>query len=140
MSLGGGETRITLTKHRIGNIAVDFVLEEILHVRFAVKAAVGDERRLLQDIVVIAELAHALARALEHRHEQPVLLRLAKSLCRNDDLMLRVHHGNPVVALDDALAGLHLGALIIGDVALHHSARCADLILTLPKEPFDFRH
>ena len=46
-----------------------------------------------------------------------VFLAFAKCLCIHDDLMLFVHGGNTIVALDGALAGRHLGRLVVGDIA-----------------------
>ena len=51
-----------------------------------------------------------------------MLLALAKGLGVDDDLMLPVHCGHAVIALERALAGGHLGAFVIGDVALHFLA------------------
>ena len=48
-----------------------------------------------------------------------MFLAFAKGLGVDDDLVLLVHRGDPVIALDRALAGGHLGAFVIGDVALH---------------------
>jgi hypothetical protein len=42
----------------------------------------------------------------------------AVDLCLDDDLVLRVDRGDPGVALDDALECCHLGALVVGTIAL----------------------
>ena len=46
------------------------------------------------------------------------LLSFPMGLDVHDDLMFLIDHGHPVVALDHPMAGRHLGALGIGDVAL----------------------
>jgi len=51
-----------------------------------------------------------------------VLLTFTEGLGVDDNLVLLVHRGHAVKALDRALAGGHLAAFVIGDVALHFLA------------------
>jgi hypothetical protein len=46
----------------------------------------------------------------------------------DDDLMLLIDHTHPVIALDHPVAGRHLGALGIGDIALSLAAARADVL------------
>jgi hypothetical protein len=55
----------------------------------------------------------------------------------DDDLMFGINHGNTIKALDHPLPGLHLGALIVGDVALYRRTSCAGLVVVVGKEGAD---
>ncbi len=48
-----------------------------------------------------------------------MFLALPMGLGVHDDLVFGIHGGQPGVALDDATAGLHLGGVVVSDVALH---------------------
>ncbi len=58
-----------------------------------------------------------------------MLLRLAMGLRVHHHLMLRVHSHNTDVALNHPTARLHLGALVVRDVALDRFAARSDLLL-----------
>ena len=45
------------------------------------------------------------------------------------DLVLLIHRGDAVVALNDAVGGDHFGALVVGDVALHRLAARPNTII-----------
>ena len=53
--------------------------------------------------------------------------------------MLAVYHGDPVVALDHAVRGLHRGAFIVGNVALPGLALAAGLVVVFRKPRLDLR-
>ena len=60
-------------------------------------------------------------------NDQPV----AEGLGVHHDLMLRVHGGDSVVALDDAVGAYKLGALVVGEVALHRLTTATDSVFVL---------
>src|SRR5213076_3630562 len=84
-----------------------------------------------------AQLAKRRSRPLQHRHQQRVLLGFAEGLRVHHDLMLAVHDRHPVVALDDPLRGLHLGTVVVGEVALLHPPAGPDLVRVALKKPPD---
>ena len=47
----------------------------------------------------------------------------------DDDLVLVIHHGYAIVALDHAVGGLHRGALVVGDIALYGLIRLTRLVI-----------
>jgi hypothetical protein len=46
--------------------------------------------------------------------------------------MLGINHSEAIVTLDHALGGLHLRALVVGDVALDGLAGLARLVIEMP--------
>src|SRR5262249_15846628 len=57
------------------------------------------------------------------------LLPFAERFGIDYDLMFLIDHGHPVVALDHPMAGRHLGALGIGDIALALVTTGTDVLL-----------
>lgn len=70
--------------------------------------------------------------AFDHWPEQTVFLALAEGFGMKNHLVFAVDGGDTSVALDDAVRGLHLGALGVGDVAL-------DLLATSSPARIGFR-
>lgn len=64
-----------------------------------------------------------------------MLLRLAKGFGMDNDLMLAIHGGHPVVSLDNTMRGLHLGRFVIRDVAF---SRLAGFVIVIFQPFFDF--
>ena len=54
----------------------------------------------------------------------------------HDHLVFLIHHRHPVIALDHAVAGFHLGAVVVGDITLDRAAARADFVL-MAAEPHD---
>ena len=82
---------------------------ELLQVLFAVISRIGSDERVVRE--------HVLHRRY-HRHEELLFGTGAVRLGANDDLVLAVDRRHPGIALDHPLAGGHLGALVVGAVAL----------------------
>lgn len=53
----------------------------------------------------------------------------AKGFGIHDHLVLLIHHRHPVIALDDAMAGFHLGTVVIGDITLDRQPAGTDLVV-----------
>src|SRR3990172_10816746 len=51
----------------------------------------------------------------------------------NDNLVLAIHGRHPVVALNDPMRTLHLGALVIRHIALEGFAGLPDLVVMVPQ-------
>ena len=60
-----------------------------------------------------------------------LFLGCTEGLGMDDDLVLVIHHGDTVIALDHAVGGLHGGTLIVGDIALYGLALLARLVIML---------
>ena len=142
-----GKPRVSATELIIWHIAIDLSFVQVLHIgllvssmRLALRASLrlfkvipdnvvigearisSDDGALLVDVVSNPQLLEAGLHPLEYRLQCMVLLPFSKRLGIDDDLVFLVHRGHAVIALDRALAGGHLGALVIRDVALHFLA------------------
>jgi len=102
---------------------------QVLQIGLVVQPGVGSHPDPLQDVLIASERFEAVAHALEHRRKQVVLLALPKGFAVHHDLMLGIDHRHAVVALNHPFRCLHLGALGIGDVALHRLAAHPNTIL-----------
>ena len=120
----GEKAGIALPELAIRHIGIDALLHEALHVRFRVKAGIGGELGFLEYVS-----AKVLSGALDHGLEEFMFLGCAEGLGMDDDLMLVIHDGYPVIALDDPVGGLHGCALIVGDVALYGLAGLARFVI-----------
>jgi len=117
------ELRISASEFVVRYVAVDLALVQVLHVGFVGEAGVGgNDGTLLVDVLGNAQLLEAGFHGFQYRLQRVVLLPFPEGLGINDDLVFLVHRGQAVVALDRALAGGHLGAFVISDVALHFLA------------------
>ncbi len=96
------------------------------------KSAVRCEFRFFEYILFIADGLEVLPRPLYHRDKQIMLLRRSKGFGMHDDLMLPVNHRYPIVPLDHPVRGLHLGAVIVRDVALNGFTALAGFVLVVP--------
>lgn len=82
---------------------------QLLQIGFTVIAGIGGD-----DGGVVGKGAGLL----DHRQQQALLRTGAVCLGGDDDLAGRVHGGCARIALDDAFGGGHLGAVVIGHIAL----------------------
>jgi len=115
--------RVTASEFVVGNVAVYLTFVQVLHVRFVGGAGVGgNDSALLVDVLGNAQLLEAGFHGFQYRLQRVVFLPFPEGLGINDNLVFLVHRGHAIVALDRALAGGHLGAFVIGDVALHFLA------------------
>ena len=102
--------------------------ESSLHVLLGVEAAVRGEVGFLEDVVScrcpetsLVPFDHGVEEGhAPGEHRKPRHGRLSGAL---------PYHGYSVIALDHALGGLHLGALVVGDVALDRLAGFARLVV-----------
>ena len=69
-----------------------------------------------------------------------MLLRLAKGLRMDDDLMPGIDGSHAVIALNHAVAGLHLGAVVVGDVALARLAGLARFVVVVIEPGLELLH
>lgn len=93
------------------------------------KTGIGSQLDLFEHIVTFTKGRQIIAGAIDHGLEQTVFLGLADGLGMHNDLVLVINGRNAIVALDDSVAGLHLGAFIVGDVAFYRLARFTYLII-----------
>jgi len=115
-----GELRISAAELVIGDVAVDLLFVQILHVSFIGKASVGGhDGAFLVDVLGDAQLLKTRFYLLQNWLQGMMLLAFAEGLSVNDDLVLFIHRGYAVIALDRALAGGHFGTFVIGQIALH---------------------
>lgn len=77
------------------------------------------------------------AGGLDTGFEQVVLLALAVRLGADNDLVFGIHSGNAGIALNDPVTGLHLGAVIVGDIALDSAAADALALVVVIKKSLD---
>src|SRR5690606_39570487 len=104
----------------VRHVAVDLPFVQVLHVGFVGEAGIsGNDGTLLINVVCDAQLLEAGFHALQYRLQGVVFLAFANGLGVDDDLVLFIHRSHAVIALNRSLAGGHLGAFVIGDVALH---------------------
>lgn len=104
-----GEALIALPHAVVGDQRLDLAIGELLEIGFAVVA------RIRQDGGVLGEDGFDL---LNDRHQHFLLRTRAVRLGADDDLMLAIDRRHPGVALDDAFAGGHLRAVVVGAIAL----------------------
>ena len=93
---------------------------QVLHVCLISKTGVSGEHRagginILADTKALVALSDKLCNRLKGM----VFLAFTKSLRLDNHLMPLVHGGHPIIALDRALAGGHLGAFVISNITLH---------------------
>jgi hypothetical protein len=105
-----------------------------LHILFGVKASVSSEFRFREDVLLFTDDLEIGSRALHHRRQQIMLLRLTKGLGVNNDLVLGI---DSVVALDDAIGAFHLGALVVGHVTLPGLPALARLVVVIVQPAFN---
>jgi len=117
------ELRVPAPESVIRHVTIDLPFVQVLHVGFVGEAGIGgNDDALLVDVVCNTQFLEAGFHTLQYRLQGMVLLTFAKGLGVDDDLVFLVHCSHAVIALDGALAGGHLGASVIGDVALHFLA------------------
>ena len=108
-----GEPLVALSHALIGDQRRRLALAQRLEVVLAVIPSIRGEHRLVR--------AHR-PRCVHHRQQAAVLGAALGEVGRDDHAVLRVDGGLCRVALDHALAGRHLGRLVVGDVALELGA------------------
>lgn len=118
----------------VGHVAVDAFSFEMLQGLLVMISAVGQHLGLLQDFFSPFEVLRDL---LQHRLQQTVLLTAAEGFGGDHHLVLAIDGGDAVVALNHAVTGLHLGAVVVGDVALDHVAAAAGLLFVVRQEFLD---
>ena len=117
------ELRIAAPEFVVGHVAIDLALMQVFHIHFVGEAGVGgDDGALLVDVLGNTQFLEAGFHGFQHRLQGVVFLPFPEGLGIDNNLMFLVHRGHAVVALDRALAGGHLGAFVIGEVALHFLA------------------
>ncbi len=131
-----GEPGIAVTEFIVCDVCVDAVLDYHLHVLFGVEAAVAGQFGLFEDVFFFPDRLEVLPRSFDHGF-QYCGFGVSGRLCMDHDLMLAVDHRYAVVALDDAVGGLHVGAFIVGDVALPRFALAAGLVVVFLEPGFD---
>ena len=103
------------------------------------KTAVGSELGLSKDILFLADGPKTLPNALNHRLQQILLLPLAEGLRMDNDLVFAVHRCDSVIALNHTAGGLHLGRIIVGDVAFARRAALARFVIVVFEPASDLR-
>ncbi len=88
-------------------------------------------------VLLFADGLKVISRPFHHRHQQLMLLRLPPGLSMDNDLVFGVHRRYPVIALNDPVGTLHLGALIVGEVAFPGSAGFPGLVVVVGKPGFE---
>ena len=81
-----------------------------------------------------ADGCEVLPGAFDHGLQESMFLGCTEGLGMDDDLVLVIDHGHTVIALDHAVGGLHLGALVVGDVALY-GLTCFTRLVVMLFEP-----
>ncbi len=134
---GAGKARIAGAEAVVGDVAVDLLLFEKLERLFVAVTAVGQNLPLLQGTLVI--LGEGLFELVDHRFQQTMFLALAlaEGLGADDHLVFGIDRGDPDIALDHPVTGFHLGALVVGEVALHFFAGVPQALLVLLEKPVD---
>ena len=145
--VAGGLLRVRLVVERIGlGLVLCLVLEALIALPHLV---VGDQgrsvplgQRLEVGFTVVAgvrgdERVRRTVRCggLDHREQQCLLAAAAMGLSLDDDLVPVIDGGDAHIALDDALAGGHLGRFVVCAVALHHFAFGALAVFRVGSEP-----
>ncbi len=62
VALGTGKARIALAQVRVGNVAIDLVVLQVLEIGLAVKPGVGSYPDPLQDVLIASQRLEALSR------------------------------------------------------------------------------
>lgn len=108
------EFRIPAAKPVVRNIPVYLSLMQILYVSFVGEAGVGSNNSaLLINTVGSTQFLEAGFDRFQYRLQGMVFLAFAESLRIDDDLVLLIHRGHAVIALDRAHAGGHLGTFVV---------------------------
>src|SRR5437773_1209363 len=131
--IGCFKPRITLSKQDVGHVAVNLLVKQQLHVLFGVKSRVGAKLGLFENVPLDPDSFKILAGPFDHRLQQLVLLGLSKSLSMHHHLMLAIDRGYPIITLNHPMRALHLGALIVRQIALSGLATLAYFLLVLFK-------
>lgn len=82
----------------------------------------GDDGAFLIDVFRNPQLLKTGFDRFQYGLQSVVFLAFAQGLGINNDLMLLIHRGHAVIALNRPFAGGHLGTFVIGDVTLHFLA------------------
>jgi hypothetical protein len=116
-SLLPGETFISFAKLQVGDIGIQVLILAPDQIGIGIIIAVRSQLSAFEIVSIFANYLHVLF--CSHHHGRQILVILAAgSLGMQDDLMLGIHQGLSVVALDHSMGGGHLDRLIIGEVAL----------------------
>ena len=114
------ELWVARAKQPIGNIGVDAFLFQVGVVGFIGVTRVGCHDNTV-GVHILADPHAMIARfhRFKHRLQCVVFLAFAKGLGIDNDLVLLVDGRDAVVTLNRALAGGHLGRLIVSDIAFY---------------------
>ena len=82
----------------------------------------GDDGAFLIDVFRDSLLLKTGLDRFQYGLQSVVFLAFAKGLSINNDLMLFIHSGHAIIALNRPFAGGHRGTFVIGQVALHYLA------------------
>jgi hypothetical protein len=133
--LGAFKARVAGAEAVIGDVAVDLVDFQVSERLFVAETAVGEDFCGFKGGLFV--FLEGLFDSFDQRLQQPVFLPLADGFGADHHLVLAVDGGDADIALDDALAGRHLGAVVVGDVALHFIAATAGARLVFSEEAVD---
>ncbi len=114
----------------VGYVSIDALLHEGLHILLRVEAGIGGELGFVE-YIGSADGSEIIPGALHHGFEQCLFLGCTISFGRDDDLVLVIHDGYAVVALDDPVGGLHRCTLVVGDIALYGFAGLTGFVIML---------
>ena len=122
---------VPLAEQLVGNPAFDALLEQTPDIVFRMKAAIGGDGGMAEHVAFLANGLEIFPGGIDHRMQQLMLLRFAESLRMHHDLVLGIDYRQPVIALQHAMTGLHLGAIVIRHVAFFRAAPLARLVIVL---------
>lgn len=109
------EARVTGSEASVRDMGINSIFLQILQRLLILVAAVdGDLDRGHHVRVIGVEMD---ADAFDGRLKQAVFLALSVGVRLYDDLVFGIDRHHTGVALDDTMAGFHLGAVVVGDVA-----------------------
>src|SRR5262249_40370216 len=128
---------IAVAKVRIWAIGVELCLGTRLEILLAMIVAMGTQALACKLVLSQPDGLHVRFGSIQHRRHVPIVLPVAERLRMHDDLMLGIDQRLAVVTLNDAMSGVHLRRLVIGDVTLQLLALLPALGLVRGQEGFN---
>src|SRR3990170_2310617 len=135
--VGIHKTGITFTHLMIRNRRRNLARLQLFEISLRMETTVRSDPGFGEDLLLTNE-NEVLCHTLHQGQQQVMLLGDAEGLCRHNDLMLAIHRGHAVIALNDPMRGLHLGALVIGEVAFERLPGLPDLIVIFGQPALEF--
>ena len=123
----GGKAFIALAHAGVGNHGVDVLRFKRGHVGVIVIASVSGD-----DGMRLAECGYGR----DAGQQQGLFAARAIGFGMQHDLVFGIDGGNAGIALDNAVRSGHLGAVVVGAMALEHAAAAADFVVRVMGEPF----